>query len=551
MKRSDLHIDRFIKESLARLEIKSIDHVWQKLYNRYSGLAEKQRKIDNNFKDSLENVETNFNPDSVWNGLLSSVKTRKKRKTRLLGFTILLFTIISCLGIFYLIKQNREPATNNGSTGNQIMKSKGDSKLSDINTVNDKKIFNKKNYNEKAVKQQTGAIQIVKTEDDNQQSGINTVKGKGIINKKNNNEKALNQQTAANQKLVDAGGEISKNGKTDNFDSRENINTQQLSGHLKETKVISVKPIKETNDTQKKTPPVLLVTDAISVKPTIEYKDTQKITPLVLLFSDSITKPTDSTNQFKQLKPKKRNTGLKVGVTFCPAYNLNSTSVNSSKSDMVHKNYNQLSNESVKPDFGYSFGLILGYGFLNLNLKSQVAYTTINLNGDYNYKNENIPIIDSATGKIISYIYKPDSNGVVMKSGITYNYLEIPLTLGYEYRLNNKWGIRADIGIYYLLQLQSKGSLIDYSNLQLTSSGNDGKYPMRKSSYGWSLGLGLVYKSKFLDYSVEPVYKKTLSSLYTNDLPVSDYITTIGLNISVTAKLKDIKSIFGIGKVNN
>jgi hypothetical protein len=218
---------------------------------------------------------------------------------------------------------------------------------------------------------------------------------------------------------------------------------------------------------------------------------------------------------------------------------------------MVHKDYNQIITESVKPGFGYSFGLILGYGFLNLNLKGQVEYTKINLNTDFNFKNENIPVIDSPTGKIISYIYKPDTKGIVMKSAISYSYIEIPLSMGYEYTINDKWGIKADIGIYYLLQLETKGSMINYSNLQLTSSGNKGKYQINKSAFGWSLGLGVVYKTKFLDYSVEPLYKKTISSVYTNDLPISDYITTLGLNISVTAKLKDIKNIFGIGKVNN
>jgi hypothetical protein len=532
MKRSDKHIDRIIKDSLNKIEINKVNVDWQKLFSRYSGLSEKQTRIDKNLKDSLDKSEITFNPDTVWKGLILSVKTRKKRKNRLWGLTFILIAIICSLGIFYSSRQNYETAVKPESRENQIIKKGEKITHTSINKGN----TNDDNGIDRSIKQQSGTFaektggsevinQKVKSENSDVQADLNKTQNKTNQQKTNEN----------------SGQQIMKT---------EDIQPVIPPVLLKSDKIV-LKPTNESSDTQKILPPVIPVTDGNSTNPAKEKIRPLTITPSATSNPDSILKPSDSTYQNNKVPHKSKNSGLKVGITFYPAYNLNSTSVNSSKSDMVHKDFNLINNESIKPGFGYSFGLILGYGFLNLNLKTQVDYTKINLNTDYNYKNENIPVIDSATGKIISYIYKPDSNGIVMKSAISYSYIEIPLILGYEYSINSKWGIRTDIGVYYLLQLDSKGSMLNYSNLQLTSSGNNGKYPMNKSAYGWSFGLGVVYKTKFLDYTVEPVYKRTISSVYTNDIPVSDYITTLGLNISVAAKLKDIKNIFGIGKVNN
>ncbi len=117
-----------------------------------------------------------------------------------------------------------------------------------------------------------------------------------------------------------------------------------------------------------------------------------------------------------------------------------------------------------------------------------------------------------------------------------YNYLEIPLLIGYDLLDDRKVGLEISTGCSFGFLISAKGKMpspYDDSFLDINKSSPF----IRNSSINYILQLGIKFglseKSKFI---IRPFYKRNLRSIFENDFPVKRKFNTFGVSFGITYK---------------
>ncbi|MGZ5283894.1 MAG: outer membrane beta-barrel protein [Bacteroidia bacterium] len=152
----------------------------------------------------------------------------------------------------------------------------------------------------------------------------------------------------------------------------------------------------------------------------------------------------------KETVKKSINTAGKkfsFGIRYSPMFSGRSISMNAGKTEQTHKNYFDLRNSQEKPSTGYNAGIFAQYNiWKNLAVQSGIEYQQQREKASYKFYNNEIPVIDSASGNILGYIEFEDTTGTNYTHQNTYSYASIPLLIGYEIPLSNKWSFGLQAG---------------------------------------------------------------------------------------------------------
>ncbi len=206
------------------------------------------------------------------------------------------------------------------------------------------------------------------------------------------------------------------------------------------------------------------------------------------------------------------------------------------KAEQTHKQFNEATNDALKPGWGIDAGFELKYRvYKNLRLSAGFTYRELVTTNNYNFEFSDIPVIDSATGGILGYI--PASQGELRQesSSNMYSFLTLPISLYYEQPVAPKWTITGEAINNISFLVHQSGYEIDPTSLELE---NTDKLAFNKVSNSLQLRLGLRYQLSSNFYlALEPAYRRAYQDLLKNESMVwkpADF----SLNLSAIVKLK-------------
>jgi|GEM_PF-3277711 len=131
----------------------------------------------------------------------------------------------------------------------------------------------------------------------------------------------------------------------------------------------------------------------------------------------------------------------------------------------------------------------------------------------------------SVTDSIFSYSYTKAVN--------RFNYLEVPLTLGSKFVINNTtFYFDGGISIGYLIN--ASGKLINKENLNSTVHISASRLPITKFMYNYILRAGVshnIYNN--ISIFAEPFYKQNIQSVLSRKYDIQQKYTSMGVNVGI------------------
>ena len=118
----------------------------------------------------------------------------------------------------------------------------------------------------------------------------------------------------------------------------------------------------------------------------------------------------------------------------------------------------------------------------------------------------------------------------------SYGYIGVPLTMGYTYDFNDKWGLTAAVGAILSVLLDDRGSyIIQWSDGTVDSATDvnfDNPYDFYRFHPLFKSSIGIQYKPRGAFYvKFEPTFQYSLIPI--KDAPVHERLYSIGVNMGV------------------
>lgn len=216
-----------------------------------------------------------------------------------------------------------------------------------------------------------------------------------------------------------------------------------------------------------------------------------------------------------------------------PTYNFASYQYTANEG-FTHKDLMNATDNSVKPGWGLDAGVELSY-FVTRNFKisSGFGYRKIVTNNSIEFTNDQIPVIDSATRKILGYITLPSAQLVESEMQNQYTYFSIPLSLFQELKLNERWSVTGEFVNTASFLINQNSLLVNSQTLQLEETANDVFNPIL---WSYQIRLGLRYNiDEQWSLVFEPAYRGQYNNTFTTDAVIWKP-RDISLNIGVIFK---------------
>jgi len=246
---------------------------------------------------------------------------------------------------------------------------------------------------------------------------------------------------------------------------------------------------------------------------------------------------------------KQNNTFIRYSFSMEVGYDVSWKHLESDNQYNDFKNY-RIENE--QPNSNLSFGLKFNYQFKNWIISTGLLYTSISEELNYNIKQK---IIDPDGGfynidTAWAMIYDMDQNLVPMIIGYErtwvdeykyevynvdnsnqYNYLEIPISLGYKFNIN-KFSICPTAGMSFGFLYSASGNLPQMDSVNFSPLDKNSKYLQQSiSNINFSLSFEYSITPNYGVY-IKPYYKQGLNSIYTN-YPLSAKYRNAGVKFGI------------------
>ena len=222
------------------------------------------------------------------------------------------------------------------------------------------------------------------------------------------------------------------------------------------------------------------------------------------------------------------------------------------ESDNQYNDFKNYRIENEQPNSNLSFGLKFNYQFKNWIISTGLLYTSISEELNYNIKQK---IIDPDAGyynidTAWVMIYDMDQNLVPMIIGYErtwvdeykyevynvdnsnqYNYLEIPISLGYMFNMK-RFSICPTAGMSFGFLYSASGKLLQMDSVAFTALNKDSKYLQQSiSNINFALSFEYSITPNYGIY-IKPYYKQGLNSIYTN-YPLSAKYRNAGVKFGI------------------
>ncbi len=294
--------------------------------------------------------------------------------------------------------------------------------------------------------------------------------------------------------------------------------------------------------------PITLNTDSLIAFSDFEYKDT--------LGTDAFGDPiiTETTN-------------WSLDVLLDPAFTSSIIRTTSAENN----NYEETYNNALSPMLSNSFGININYSYKNFIVQSGIYYkkfneqfnydqevllidTTSYYETEYQYEQQYdtifvfdldeyldsgdtsyIPYTISNTVKVPYEVLVTDYDSSMTDQNIkvknTYSYIEIPLSIGYQFK-QNKFTVSPKFGLITGLYINSSGKSLN-SSYNIEDINNE-KQTYIIPSFSMIAAIGFEYKiNDFFSFVANPYYRKSINSIFIKSQPISHKFNAYGLKLGI------------------
>ena len=204
-------------------------------------------------------------------------------------------------------------------------------------------------------------------------------------------------------------------------------------------------------------------------------------------------------------------------VSLAGDYSNHSLSANNAQADRTHEDYMHLRSTQEKGGIGYNFSAGAEFKpWKNILFQTGIGYNRISENVNYNFVNNKIPVVDSASGKILAYITVPNGTRTQYTHTNSYNYISIPFLAGYSFRLSSKFSLSIKAGGALMFLSSVDGEILKADDLTLQSL--DDKKQLRNLNFSYDGRAELEYAlSRYISLAFGTSYLQVGNSLFNPD----------------------------------
>ena len=285
-------------------------------------------------------------------------------------------------------------------------------------------------------------------------------------------------------------------------------------------------------------PPVIRENETLSTLNTISASDISNFQPELIY--DSISK----------LYIPKQHVFLSLALYVSPTYNV--PVVNSTADYNDYLNYR---NNNETPSLSFSAGMDVQLNIKNWYVQTGLAYSRFN-----NYRNYNHTFL--AYDSLRSYysndttwgwLYDPPDIGKPVVIGIDtvwvpvyndlnegqneWNYLEIPLLVGYQFK-KSRFSFDIATGFSYGLLINASGNVPALKQENLFTDLSDMDDQINRNQFNYILQLGLSYHlTPKWSIMAKPYYKQNLRSIFNDTYPIDQRFSSFGIKFGLIVDL--------------
>lgn len=204
---------------------------------------------------------------------------------------------------------------------------------------------------------------------------------------------------------------------------------------------------------------------------------------------------------------------IEIKIYGAPTYNWSDLHYQGEASTS-HRDLLQATENAVQAGWGMDAGVELSYRLhKNLKLSSGIGFRKIQTQNQYDFELNEIPVIDSTSGEILSYIQLGENaQRVKNSSSNTYSFIDIPVSLFYERQISHKWAVTAEAIHRFSVLVNQQSLMLDPTYLELNSVPDAA---FNQLSNSWQLKLGLRYElNPNLYLAMEPGYRSYYQDLF-------------------------------------
>lgn len=298
-------------------------------------------------------------------------------------------------------------------------------------------------------------------------------------------------------------------------------------------------------------------------KPEIRYETPSAVESPVVRENEILsTMSSMSTSELSNLQPEliydsisklyipKQHVFVSLALYVSPTYNapvMNSTA--------GYNDYLNYRNENESPSFSISAGIDLQINIKSWYVQTGLAYSRFN-----NYRNYNHTFL--AYDSLRSYysndttwgwLYDPPDIGKPVVIGIDtvwvpvyndlnegqneWNYLEIPLLVGYKFNIS-RFSFDVATGFSYALLLNASGNVPSLTHENMFTELSEMNDLMNRNQFNYILQLGISYHlTPEWSIMAKPFYKQNLRSIFNDTYPIDQRFRSFGIKFGLIVDL--------------
>jgi hypothetical protein len=225
---------------------------------------------------------------------------------------------------------------------------------------------------------------------------------------------------------------------------------------------------------------------------------------------------------------------LSLSANLSPEFNQLVLSAQPGSADYIHADYQAAVKSLPASGTGISGGLSLKYR-LKSGFSTNIGFNYISFrqSSQYDYNIDRIPVIDSASRKILGYINNPDNRHIAYHQGFnTFNYVGIPLSICYAGNFTTRLGWSVNGGADLLIFTGADGKFLRPDNLQLADLKTINAF--RSINYGLTVSAGFTWLlNNNIQLELAPSFHKVMNSLMDNSMHINDNVYSMGIKFGV------------------
>lgn len=233
---------------------------------------------------------------------------------------------------------------------------------------------------------------------------------------------------------------------------------------------------------------------------------------------DDLPTPKEAIEKLPTNKSSSMNPGsgllsgnLELGLSVSPGIASKLVSESSQFAWLINRNYKK-SSGAERAAFSYQIDFYLNkYLSNNIYMGTGVRYTERAEQVDYNYKIDELVTVRTSEQKLIYTPLAPALVKQVSYSGLNrYQFLDVPVKLGYIAEINPQLGWRTEVGASFSYLMGVDVNKVHATTLELSTESD---LAIQRINAGWSLQTGLIYPlGRSSAITVDALYSMNLGS---------------------------------------